>query len=152
MSENLKTSRMYVRLSETDKRRITQKAKELKMSRSEYILQCVRKNKIIQLQGIDRIIKQLFKIGTNINQIAGKANSINYISQAEVTETKNYMAEIFKLIEKFINENNQHINLELQNDLTEEQKFELILRKLDKIELILGSVESGILQNIQESD
>ncbi len=148
----LKDGRIELRISEKEKEQITEKSSILNISNSEYILQCVRKNKIIQLHGIDRIIKQLFKIGTNINQIAGKANSINYISQAEVTETKNYMAEIFKLIEKFINENNQHINLELQNDLTEEQKFELILRKLDKIELILGSVESGILQNIQESD
>ncbi len=148
MSEKSKTSRMYVRVNDKEKTIISQKAAELNISRCEYILQCIRKNKIITLQGIDEVIRHLYKIGTNINQIAAKANSISYISQAEVTKTKDYLVKIFKLIEKFIDENNKLINREMQEELSEEQKFELILNKLSYIELMLGSEkEDGILQD-----
>lgn len=146
MSEKLKTSRMYVRVNDKEKEIITEKAAELNISRCEYILQCIRKNKIITLQGVDEVIRQLYKIGSNINQIAAKANSISYISQSDVDKTKEYVVKVFKIVEKFIDENNKHINREIQNELTEEQKFELILEKLSYIELMLGSEkEDGIL-------
>lgn len=146
MSEKSKTSRMYVRVNDKEKEIITEKAGELNISRSEYILQCIRKNKIITLQGVDEVIRQLYKIGSNINQIAAKANSISYISQSDVDKTKEYVVKVFKIVEKFIDKNNKHINRKIQNELTEEQKFELILEKLSYIELMIGSEkEDGIL-------
>ena len=139
MSKNLKDGRIELRISEKEKEMICKKSSELNISNSEYILQCIRKNKIITLQGVDEVIRQLYKIGSNINQIAAKANSISYISQSDVNKTKDYVVKVFKIVERFIDENNKHINREIQNELTEEQKFELILEKLSYIELMLGS-------------
>ena len=81
-----------------------------------------------------------------IYQIATKANSINYISKDEIKKTQDLLTSVFKIIDKFIVENNKHIIEELQSNLTTEQKFELLLEKVRNIEFSVGEL-NGLLQN-----
>lgn len=60
-------------------------------------MQCVHKNRIINLNGIKDVVHQLYKIGVNINQIASKANSISYISNDEVKKTQELLTIILEL-------------------------------------------------------
>lgn len=151
MDELVKDTRLELRLTNSDKKLITDKAKEYNMSTSAYILQCVHKNRIINLNGIKDVVHQLYKIGVNINQIASKANSISYISNDEVKKTQELLTIIFRIVDKFIVENNKHINEELQSNLTTDQKFELLITKINSLENEVGEI-CGILQNCTESD
>lgn len=151
MSKKSKSSIINIRVSYDDKNFIVQKAKEYNMSTSAYILQCVHKNRIINLNGIKDVVHQLYKIGVNINQIASKANSISYISNDEVKKTQELLTIIFRIVDKFIVENNKHINEELQSNLTTDQKFELLITKINSLENEVGEI-CGILQNCKEND
>ena len=146
MSDLIKNERIELRVSINEKKLISKKASELNISNSAYILQCVRQNRIITLDGVKDVVRQLYKIGANINQIAAKANSINYISKDEIKKTQDLLTSVFKIIDKFIVENNKHIIEELQSNLTTEQKFELLLEKVRNIEFNVGEI-NGILQN-----
>lgn len=146
MSDLIKNERIELRVSKNEKKLISKKASELNISNSAYILQCVRQNRIVTLNGVKDVVRQLYKIGTNVNQIATKANSINYISKDEIKKTQDLLASVFKIIDKFIIENNKHIIEELQSNLTTEQKFELLLEKVRNIEFNVGEI-NGILQN-----
>lgn len=128
MSDKNKNIKIYIRVTEKEKEKISRIAEENNMSRSAYILQCVRQNRIVNLNGVKDIVHQLLKIGANINQIATKANSINYISKDEVKKIQDIQINIFKMIDKFIIE-------ELQNNLNTDQKFELILSKIRNLEI-----------------
>lgn len=118
------------------KKLISKKASELNISNSAYILQCVRQNRIITLDGVKDVVRQLYKIGANINQIAAKANSINYISKDEIKKTQDLLTSVFRIIDKFIVDNNKHIIEELQSNLTTDQKFELLLEKCETLNLM----------------
>lgn len=146
MSDLIKNERIELRVSKNEKKLISKKASELNISNSAYILQCVRQNRIVTLDGVKDVFRQLYKIGANINQIAAKANSINYISKDEIKKTQDLLTSVFKIIDKFIVENNKHIIEELQSNLTTEQKFELLLEKVRNIEFNMGEI-NGILQN-----
>lgn len=146
MSDLIKNERIELRVSKNEKKLISKKASELSISNSAYILQCVRQNRIVTLNGVKDVVRQLYKIGTNVNQIATKANSINYISKDEVKKTQDLLTSVFKIIDKFIVENNKHIIDELQSNLTTDQKFELLLEKVRNIEFSVGEL-NGLLQN-----
>lgn len=146
MSDLIKNERIELRVSKNEKKLISKKASELNISNSAYILQCVRQNRIVTLNSVKDVVHQLYKIGTNVNQIATKANSINYISKDEIKKTQDLLTSVFKIIDKFIIENNKHIIEELQSNLTTEQKFELLLEKVRNIEFSVGEL-NGLLQN-----
>lgn len=146
MSDLIKNERIELRVSINEKKLISNKASELNISNSAYILQCVRQNRIITLDGVKDVVRQLYKIGANINQIAAKANSINYISKDEIKKTQDLLTSVFRIIDKFIVDNNKHIIEELQSNLTTDQKFELLLEKMRNIEFNVGEI-NGILQN-----
>lgn len=146
MSDLIKNERIELRVSINEKKLISKKASELNISNSAYILQCVRQNRIITLDGVRDVVRQLYKIGANINQIAAKANSINYISKDEIKKTQDLLTSVFRIIDKFIVDNNKHIIEELQSNLTTDQKFELLLEKIRNIEFNVGEI-NGILQN-----
>ena len=146
MSDLIKNERIELRVSKNEKKLISKKASELNISNSAYILQCVRQNRIITLDGVKDVVRQLYKIGANINQIAAKANSINYISKDEIKKTQDLLTSVFRIIDKFIVDNNKHIIEELQSNLTTDQKFELLLEKMRNIEFNVGEI-NGILQN-----
>ena len=146
MSDLIKNERIELRVSINEKKLISKKASELNISNSAYILQCVRQNRIITLDGVKDVVRQLYKIGANINQIAAKANSINYISKDEIKKTKDLLTSVFRIIDKFIVDNNKHIIEEIQSNLTTDQKFELLLEKVRNIEFSVGEI-NGILQN-----
>lgn len=146
MCDKNKKTRFYIRVNDKERDIITKLAEENNMSRCEYILQCVRQNRIVTLDGVKDVVHQLYKIGANINQIAVKANSINYISKDEIKKTQELLISVFKIVDKFIVDNNKHIIEELKNNLTTDQKFELLLEKVNGIENNLGEI-NGLLQN-----
>jgi hypothetical protein len=69
-----KDTRLIFRVSPHDKISIINKAKRAKMSLSEFCRKAVLGKEVKHVEGLDIIIYDLDKIGTNINQIAIAAN------------------------------------------------------------------------------
>ena len=70
------------------------------LSKQSYLLQLF-KNRIPQplpSNDFQEVIRQLRRIGNNINQIAHKANAENHISQDEIDAVKNYQRELVQLV------------------------------------------------------
>lgn len=127
MEQKLKTARINLRVTEEDKTLIFDRADELHISASNYIVACIRKNKIVHLEDINYVISHLYKIGANINQIAKKVNSSDTVSPNEVKKIKKLVVKCFRIIDEFV-EKNCIENLDQYNTLND------ILKKLNKIE------------------
>ena len=127
---NLKTTPLrkdnYI-LNEEDKKLIFERADELGVSASTYIVACIRKNRIVNLEGLKSVIRQLYRIGANINQIAIKVNSSNTVSQNDIKKVKDLFTKCFKIIDEFII-NNTVEDFEINRTLKE------IMKRLSKIE------------------
>ncbi len=70
-----KCHRITFRLTEQEKRSIEYRAKRAKMSVGEYCRETVSKSEILVVEGLDKLLPELNKIGSNINQMAWKVNS-----------------------------------------------------------------------------
>lgn len=64
-----KTKRIDLRVSESELALIDKKAAQAKLSRTDYLIKSAVGNPIIVFDGGREIAHQLFKIGTNINQL-----------------------------------------------------------------------------------
>lgn len=144
MNTNNKNARLEFRLNKNQKKQIFERADELGMPVGDYIIQCLSQNRIVNLKGISDVINQLIRIGTNINQIAEKANSIRYISQDDVTRTKQLVDKCFLAIENFVENNTRNIN---ENTILYDRTLNLILEKIDNLEEANRKCLDGILQN-----
>lgn len=127
MEYKTKNTRINLRVTEEDKKLIFERADELGVSASTYIVACIRKNRIVNLEGLKSVIRQLYRIGVNINQIAIKVNSSNTISQNDIKKVKDLFTKCFKIIDEFII-NNTVEDFEINRTLKE------IMKRLSKIE------------------
>lgn len=127
MEYKTKNTRINLRVTEEDKKLIFERADELGVSASTYIVACIRKNRIVNLEGLKSVIRQLYRIGVNINQIAIKVNSSNTISQNDIKNVKDLFTKCFKIIDEFII-NNTVEDFEINRTLKE------IMKRLSKIE------------------
>lgn len=127
MEYKTKNTRINLRVTEEDKKLIFERADELGVSASTYIVACIRKNRIVNLEGLKSVIRQLYRIGANINQIAIKVNSSNTVSQNDIKKVKDLFIKCFKIIDEFII-NNTVEDFEINRTLKE------IMKRLSKIE------------------
>nr|WP_316618388.1 MobC family plasmid mobilization relaxosome protein [uncultured Ruminococcus sp.] len=63
-----------IRLTPTEKKEITAKAKQAQMTLTDYLIECSR-NTEIKVTNLSEVLVELKHIGNNINQIARKVNS-----------------------------------------------------------------------------
>jgi phosphatidate phosphatase PAH1 len=68
--ENKNLKRLNLKLTETEKNFIIEKAKQARMSPSKYFLYLVESRPIQVIDGVDGIIIALNKVGNVLNQIA----------------------------------------------------------------------------------
>ena len=127
MEYKTKNIRINLRVTEEDKKLIFERADELGVSASTYIVACIRKNRIVNLEGLKSVIRQLYRIGANINQIAIKVNYSNTVSQNDIKKVKDLFTKCFKIIDEFII-NNTVEDFEINRTLKE------IMKRLSKIE------------------
>ena len=154
MEKRKRNIQIKFRVTEEEKQLIEQKMAQLPTRQiGAYLRKMAIDGLIIYTDttNIKEMNKELHSIGVNINQIASKANSISYISNDEVKKTQELLTIIFRIVDKFIVENNKHINEELQSNLTTDQKFELLITKINSLENEVGEI-CGILQNCKEND
>ena len=99
---NIKTERLEVRLTPAEKEKLSSKAAEARMSMSQYLLALSEQKKIIVVDELPELIRQIIKIGTNVNQIAMVANTHKSVSQKQIETVESQLSDIQNLLGNLI--------------------------------------------------
>lgn len=98
----LRNQRLYVMVTEEEKEAVKQKMNKPGMTNlGEFVRLALTVNPIVSvdMKGLNRLLYELNKIGTNINQIAKVANTSKNIYQSDIDEIKDYLRKINSFIE-----------------------------------------------------
>ncbi|MCR4638362.1 plasmid mobilization relaxosome protein MobC [Ruminococcus sp.] len=98
----IKTERMELRLTPEEKDNLIKRAAEARMSMSKYLLALSEQKKIIVVEDLSEFIRQLIKIGTNVNQVALVANTYRSVSEKQIKTLNENLIQVQQLIRKLI--------------------------------------------------
>ena len=79
---------MSIRISEEDLNIVHYKAKQAKLTLTEYVTQCVLGKQIFVIDGLDEVLRQQKAIGRNLNRLTVLSNmgKISSVNLQELTE------------------------------------------------------------------
>ena len=98
----IRTERIEIRVTPDEKEKLRGDAEKSRMNMSNYILRLSEQKKIYAVDGIPELIKQIIRIGTNVNQIVMVANTNKSVSEKQI-ETVNFnLIKIQKLLADMI--------------------------------------------------
>lgn len=98
----IKTERMELRLTPEEKDNLIKRAAEARMSMSKYLLALSEQKKIIVVEDLSEFIRQLIKIGTNVNQVALVANTYRTVSVKQIETLNENIIAIQQLMRKLL--------------------------------------------------
>ena len=70
----MKNRKLSIRISEADWQQVHDKAEQADMTLTEYVTACCLEKRIVVIDGLDEVIRQLKAIGRNLNQLTTLAN------------------------------------------------------------------------------
>lgn len=97
-----RTEMMSFRLTPVEKENLSNKAAEAHLSMSQYLIKLSEQKKIIVADELPELIRQIVKIGTNVNQIALVANTHKSVSSSQIQLLDNDLNEVQRLLRKLI--------------------------------------------------
>lgn len=104
MSEEKKSCQLNLRLTPSELNEIKRKAETAHMSVSNYVVYASENKKIIVSENIPRLLLEITRIGTNINQIAHIGNSQKYVNKQQLDEVLNLLQDIESIMQKILSE------------------------------------------------
>ena len=96
-----KDKRISIRLTEKEKKLIESKAKKCNMTVTKYIISSCLKDKIIIVDGLDKVDTELRRIGNNINQLTRLSNE-KIIRAVELKELRMEVNNIWQLLKQLV--------------------------------------------------
>ena len=96
-----KDKKINIRLTEKEKSIIEVKAKKLNMTITKFIISSCLKDKIVIVNGIDKIDTELRRIGNNINQLTRLANE-KIITVIDLKELRMEVNNIWQLLKQLV--------------------------------------------------
>ena len=97
-----KTTHITMRLTPAEKEKLSSKAAEARMSMSQYLLALSEQKKIIVVDELPELVRQIIKIGTNVNQIAMVANTHKSVSSKQIETVESQLSDIQNLLGNLI--------------------------------------------------
>lgn len=88
-----KDAKLSIRISTEDLENIKRRAKQARMSQSDYITHCCLGRQVVVIEDLKEVLKQLRAIGSNLNRITMLAN-MGRISAAGLNRTAEELAGI----------------------------------------------------------
>lgn len=84
----MKNKRITLRVSETDWKKLHDKADVANMTLTDYLTACGLKKEIVIIDGLDEVIRQQKGVGRNLNQLTTLANmgKVNVVYLRELTD------------------------------------------------------------------
>ena len=94
-----KDKKINIRLTEQEKNLIEKKANKCNMTITKFILSSCLKDKIVIINGLDKIGIELRRIGNNINQLTKLANE-GSITTIDLKELRMEVVNIWQLLKQ----------------------------------------------------
>lgn len=88
-----KDAKLSIRISTEDLENIKRRAKQARMSQSDYITRCCLGRQVVVIEDLKEVAKQLRAIGNNLNRITMLAN-MGRISAAGLNRTAEELAAV----------------------------------------------------------
>ena len=95
------------RCTKSEKELLQNKAKTARLSLTDYILRLSNKKRIVVIDGIPELAREINKIGVNINQACRIANQYKTISPQKIDEISKQQKEIYNAVLNLIDEINK---------------------------------------------
>ena len=96
-----KDKKINIRLTEKEKSIIESKAKKLNMTLTKFIVSSCLKDKIVIVNGLDKVDTELRRIGNNINQLTRLANE-KIITIIDLKELRMEVNNIWQLLKQLV--------------------------------------------------
>ncbi len=96
-----KDKKINIRLTEKEKSIIELKAKKLNMTITKFIVSSCLKDKIVIVNGLDKVDTELRRIGNNINQLTRLANE-KIITVIDFKELRMEVNHIWQLLKQLV--------------------------------------------------
>lgn len=96
-----KDKKINIRLTEKEKKIIESKAKKLNMTITKFIVSSCLKDKIIIVDGLDKVDTELRRIGNNINQLTRLVNE-KIITVIDLKELRMEVNNIWQLLKQLV--------------------------------------------------
>ena len=96
-----KDKKINIRLTEKEKSIIESKAKKLNMTITKFIISSCLKDKIVIVNGLDKVDSELRRIGNNINQLTRLANE-KIITVIDLKELRMEVNNIWQLLKQLV--------------------------------------------------
>ena len=96
-----KDKKINIRLTEKEKSIIEVKAKKFNMTITKFIVSSCLKDKIVIVNGLDRVETELRRIGNNINQLTRLANE-KIITVIDLKELRMEVNNIWQLLKQLV--------------------------------------------------
>lgn len=96
-----KDKKINIRLTEKEKSIIELKAKKLNMTITKFIVSSCLKDKIVIVNGLDKVDSELRRIGNNINQLTRLANE-KIITVIDLKELRMEVNNIWQLLKQLV--------------------------------------------------
>lgn len=100
----MKDKRLYLRVTEDEKYQLKLKADIAHMSISEYIITLSENKKIYTVDQLPKLIFEISKIGTNVNQVVHGINYEHRVSGSDIKVLQDKLTEVQDLLLKLVNE------------------------------------------------
>ena len=96
-----KDKKINIRVTEKEKNQIESKARKCNMSITKYIVSSCLKDKIIVVNGLEKIDTELRRIGNNINQLTRLSNE-RIINTVDLKELRMEVNNIWQLLKQLV--------------------------------------------------
>lgn len=96
-----KNQKINIRLTESEKMKIEEKSQKYNMTISKFIISSCLKDKIVIVNGLDKVDTELRRIGNNINQLTRLANE-KIITVVDLKELRMEVNNIWQLLKQLV--------------------------------------------------
>ena len=96
------TKQIVIRMTEDDYTLLKKKIEQSGLSQAEYLRQAALNKRIVSTAGISELMKELKRIGINLNQIARRSNTGTAATYGEIKKIEEELGGIWLLLRQFL--------------------------------------------------
>lgn len=104
MNDDRYTARLKLRMTAEDKKRIQSKAAAANMTMSEYVRALVDRKKIVVAPELPELLRQIIRVGTNVNQILLVNENYGTASSEAVEEVRSNLSAVTAAVSDLVTE------------------------------------------------
>lgn len=98
-----RNANVHFRCSQSEKNLLLERARTARMSVTDYILHLSNRKKIIVIEGLPELVKEINKIGVNVNQLVRMCNKYKSVDEQHIEELCEEQRKIQKAIYDMMN-------------------------------------------------